>query len=56
MKSAFTKKGTCTAKTIFTGEKIIEFLLTLINLTIKYCDIIHKAVPFLELQKEAYYE
>ena len=50
MKSAFTKKGRCTAKTIFTGEKTIEFLLTLINLTIKY------EVPFLELQKEAYYE
>ena len=54
MKSAFTKKGRCTAKTIFTGEKTIEFLLTLINLTIKY--EVHKAVPFLELQKEAYHE
>ena len=50
MKSAFTKKERCTAKTIFTGEKIIEFVLILINLTIKY------EVPFLELQKEAYYE
>ena len=48
MKSAFTKKERCTAKTIFTGEKIIKFLLLLINLK---CE-----VPFLELQKEAYYE
>ena len=35
MKSAFTKKERCTAKTIFTGEKIIEFVLILINLTTK---------------------
>ena len=52
MKSAFTKKGRCTAKTIFTGEKIIEFVLILINLTINYEEVI----PFLELQKEKYYE
>ena len=44
MKSAFTKKERCTAKMIFTGEKIIvESIATLINLTIKYKACIRKA-------------
>ena len=55
MKSAFTKKERCTAKMIFTGEKIIvESIATLINPTIKYKECIrkiHEFVLFLELQK-----